>query len=87
MTKHTLINVAIFSFILAAMVGIQGIDDNGPEQEIAKQELAKQRQQERFERAARDICGENATWALTHVQGQIVCKTRRGHKTGQTASL
>ena len=87
MTKHTLINVSIFAFVLAAMVGIQGIDDNGPEQEIAKQELVKQRQQERFERAARDICGENATWVLTHVQGQIVCKTKRGARTGQVAQL
>ena len=79
--KHTLINMAIFAGIMAAMVGIQGVDNNGPEQEIAKQELAKQRQQERFDKAAQEVCGENSSYRLTHKQGEIICLTKRNHKT------
>ena len=85
--KHTLINIALFTVIVGAMLGIQVIDDNGPEQEIAKQELAKQRRQERFEAAAREICGPNAGYSLTTTKDAIVCKTHRGHKTGKVAQL
>ena len=35
----------------------------------------------RFARAAQAICGPNAGWAETTHKGQIVCKTKRGHKT------
>lgn len=63
------------------------IEDHGYEHEVAREEAIKQAQQARFERAAREVCGENASWALTHVQGQIICKTRRGHKTGRSAAL
>lgn len=84
--KHTLINIALFAGIVGCMVGIQAIDDNSAEHEVAKQELAKQRQQERFSTAAREICGENAGWTVT--QGNVlVCKTKRNHKTGQVAQL
>ena len=78
--KHTLINCALFAAIVATMFSIQVID-NGAEHEVAVEELAKQAKQDRFDRAAREICGENATYSLTHKQGEIVCKTRRGQKT------
>ena len=83
--KHTLINCALFAAIVATMFSIQVID-NGAEHEVAAEELAKQNRQDRFERAAREICGENAGWSLTTNQDAIVCKTKRGHKT-KTAQL
>ena len=85
--KHTLINIALFAGIMSCMVGIQAIDDNSAEHEVAKQELVKQRQQDRFEKAAREICGPNAGWSLTTNQDAIVCKTKRGHRTGKVAQL
>lgn len=85
--KHTLINIALFCGIVGCMVGIQAIDDNSAEHEVAKQELAKQRQQERFEAAAQEVCGPNAGWSLTTNQDAIVCKTKRGHRTGKVAQL
>lgn len=85
--KHTLINIALFCGIVGCMVGIQAIDDNSAEHEVAKQELVKQNRQDRFEKAAREICGENATYRLTHKQGEIVCLTKRNHKTGRVAQL
>ena len=78
--KNMLINCALFAAIVATMFSIQAID-NGAEHEVAAEELAKQAKQDRFDRAAREICGENATYSLTHKQGEIVCKTRRGQKT------
>ena len=78
--KNMLINCALFAAIVATMFSIQVID-NGAEHEVAVDELAKQAKQDRFDRAAREICGENATYSLTHKQGEIVCKTRRGQKT------
>ena len=86
--KHTLINVALFAGILAVMVGVQVVDatDNGPEHAVAKEEAAKQAREERFAKAAQEICGENAGYAIT--KGNVlVCKTKRGHKTGKVASL
>ena len=83
--KNTLINCALFAAIVATMFSIQVID-NGAEHEVAAEELAKQNRQDRFERAAREICGENAGWSLTTNQDAIVCKTKRGHKT-KTAQL
>lgn len=79
--KHTLINIALFCGIVGCMVGIQAIDDNSAEHEVAKQELAKQRQQARFERAAQEVCGPNAAYRLTHKQGEIICLTKRNHQT------
>ena len=84
--KNTLINCALFAAILATMLSIQVID-NGAEHEVAIEELAKQNRQERFERAAAEICGPNAGWSLTTNQDAIVCKTKRGHRTGKVAQL
>lgn len=84
--KHTLINCALFAALLATMLSIQVIDDMGPENAVASEELVKQRQQDRFEKAALEICGPNAGYAVT--KGNVlVCKTHRGRATGKTASL
>jgi hypothetical protein len=79
--KHSLINIALFVFIVGSMATIQAVDDHGYEHEVAKQELAKQRREERMARAAREICGENAGWSLTTNKDAIVCKTKRVHVT------
>ena len=84
--KNTLINCALFAAIVATMFSIQVID-NGAEHEVAAEELVKQNRQDRFEKAAREICGENATYRLTNKQGEIVCLTKRNHKTGRVAQL
>ena len=82
---HRLINIALFVGILACMFGIQVIDSQ--EHEVARQELAKQNKQERFERAAREVCGENSAYRLTNRQGEVVCLTKRNHRTGKVAQL
>ena len=84
--KHTLINCALFAAIVATMLSIQVID-NGAEHEVAIEELAKQHRQQRFERAAAEICGENSSYRLTHKQGEVICVTKRNHKTGRVAQL
>ena len=84
--KNMLINSALFAAVVATMFSIQVID-NGAEHEVAAEELVKQNRQDRFEKAAREICGENAGWALTQGKNEIVCKTHRGHKTGRVAQL
>lgn len=77
--KHTAINVSLFLAVLGAMVGIQQLDieDRGYEHQVAKEELAKQRMRDRLAEAAREMCGENGSWALTQGTNQIVCKARR----------
>lgn len=79
--KHTAINVGLFAAILGAMVGIQHLDgitdNNGYEHQVAKEELAKQRREDRLAEAAREMCGPNGSWALTQGKNEIVCKARR----------
>jgi len=84
---HRLLNIGPFAFFLVSLAYLgPALDDNSAEHEVAKQELAKQRQEERFSTAAREICGENAGWTVT--QGNVlVCKTKRNHKTGKVAQL
>lgn len=86
--RNTLIQASIFCALVITMayIGPQ-LDDHGPEHEVAVEELAKQHRQDRFERAAAEICGENATYRLTHKQGEIICLTKRNHKTGRVAQL
>lgn len=79
---HRLLNIGLFCFILVSLAYIgPALDDHGAEHEVAKQELAKQRQQARFERAAQEVCGPNAAYRLTHKQGEIICLTKRNHQT------
>lgn len=48
------------------------------EDAISAQQAAQQRA--RFERAAQEMCGENAGWRELE-GGAVQCYTRRGHKT------
>lgn len=77
--KHTAINVSLFLAVLGAMVGVQQLDieDHGYEHQVAKEELAKQRREDRLAEAAREMCGPNGSWVLTQGKNEIVCKARR----------
>jgi len=46
----------------------------------AKATQAEQRAQARFEKAAQQMCGENAGWKLLE-NGSVQCFTKRGHAT------
>ena len=46
----------------------------------AKATQAEQAQQARFEKAAQQMCGNNAGWKLLE-NGTVQCFTKRGHKT------
>lgn len=46
----------------------------------AKATQAEQAQQARFEKAAQQMCGDNAGWAKLD-NGSVQCFTKRGHKT------
>lgn len=82
------------ALLLTGLLGLLGfvgpaldVEDHGYEHEVAREELDKQRRQERFENAAREVCGENASYRLTYKHGEIICLTKRGHKTGKRATL
>ena len=83
---NTVINTALFCALIVAMVGIQAIDDNSAEHEAARQELAQQRQQERFERAAQQVCGENASFRLTHKKGERTFQNQSASKFSSATS-
>lgn len=80
--KNFAINAAVFGSLLFLMTCIGPVlDDSSAENIAAKQELASKRQQDRFERAAQEVCGPNAAFRLTQRQGEVICLTKRGHKT------
>ena len=73
--------VALF-VVLLAIVG-PTIDDHSAEQDqaLALQDAIKAEQaQERFAKAARDLCGENGAWRLIDAR-TVQCMTHRGAKT------
>lgn len=58
------------------------LDDNSGEHGAAKDAIAQQRQQARFDKAAHEVCGENIAWTQTGT-GTIQCFDHRGTKTIQ----
>jgi len=76
---------ALFNAIL--MVGFAvalsylgpAIDDHGAEQEQAREALKQQRAQQRFEKAAAEMCGMNAAWADLG-EGVVQCINKHGKK-------
>lgn len=76
---------------IALVLGWLGpaIDDNSLDQAMADELEQAQREaqaQERFDRAARQVCGENAGYRLVG-DGSIRCTTKRGHPLRMTASI
>lgn len=85
-TIDAVLMVGLFIFLIFATSYIgPSLDDNGPEHEVAREELAKQQRYARFEKAAREICG-NSDWRLTDGKNEIVCLIRHSKKT-RVASL
>lgn len=81
--KNTVIQLAIFIGLVITMAYIgPKLDDNGPDHEVAKEELAKQRQQERFSRAASSMCGNGYA---VDAEGTVVCRVRKALKAGRAA--
>lgn len=79
---NTAINTGIFFFIVLAMGYVAPLlDDNSGEHEVAKAELAKQRQQDRFQRAASEMCGNGV--ALVDPSGAVICEVRKALKAGK----
>lgn len=79
---NTTINTLIFFFLVMSMGYLAPLlDDHGGEHEVAKQELAKQRQQDRFERVAREMCGNGV--ALVDPSGAVICEVRKALKAGK----
>lgn len=86
----TLKGTATTALLLMGFLGALGvvgpaldIEDHGYEHEVAREELAKEQRTARFEKAAREICGENASWALTSGKNEIVCKTKAATRPGK----
>jgi hypothetical protein len=59
------------------------IEDHHAEQDAAKEALIQQRQQQRFEKAAQDICGPNSAYKLTDNDKEIICMNKKGRVTGK----
>lgn len=80
----TAILTVSFAFVLCALGPL--LDGHGEEQEQARaleDSIKQQEAQERFERRARMICGDNAGFKLTENAGEIVCLTKHGKARGK----
>lgn len=79
-TQTTALLLTGFLGLLCFVGPALDVEDHGYEHEVAREELDKQRRQERFENAAREVCGPNAAWRLTHKQGEVICLVRHSNK-------
>lgn len=71
---------------IAALLGWFGpsIDDHSTERAQADalaDAIKTEAADERFEKAARKACGENAAWKHADRPGSIICMTKRGYVT------
>lgn len=76
---------AVFIVACAFFISMMGpyLDDHSEEQDAAKDALIQQRQQQRFEKAAQDICGPNSAYRLTDNDKEIICMNKKGRVTGK----
>jgi len=83
MTKHRILNMALAAAVITGWMAMAAHMD-------AKKFEGDQRHEKslsadfRFARAAREICGENASWRETNHRGEIVCLNKRGSTTKTT---
>lgn len=78
---NTLLNAILFvgfAFTLSCLGPM--IDDHSAEQEQAREAIKQQRAQQRFEKAAQEMCGMNAAWTDLG-DGVIQCFSKKGRKT------
>lgn len=74
---------AVFIVACAFFISMMGpyLDDHSAENDAAKDALIQQRQQQRFEKAAQDICGPNSAYRLTDNDKEIICVSKNGKLT------
>lgn len=83
---HRLINwtlAGVISLAMGSLYRLDGPSDHSTElAQAADLEAAIRAEdaQERFERAAQEMCGENSAWRL-QPDGAVQCFTKRGAKT------
>lgn len=71
------------SLVLSTAYLLDGPSDHQAAMDAAADAKATQReqaQQARFEKAAQQMCGENAGWTKLE-NGSVQCFTKKGHKT------
>jgi hypothetical protein len=71
------------ALVLSTAYLLDGPSDHQAAQDAAADANATQReqaQQARFEKAAQQMCGDNAGWTQLE-NGSVQCFTKRGHKT------
>lgn len=78
----TVLMIGIFIFLILALSYVGPAIEHGYEHEVAKEELAKQRQQERFSKAASSMCGNGYA---VDVEGAVVCRVRKALKAGRAS--
>ena len=83
MTTHRILNALLAVFVVSAWLYLAANFDRETAEGDARHQagLPALSAEARFARAAQAICGPNAGWSETTTRGQIVCKTKRGHKT------
>lgn len=80
MTIHRILNALLALFVGAAWLYLAAHFDAEVALGDARHQTGISAEQ-RFARAAQAMCGANAAWAETGTKGEVVCKTKRGHKT------
>jgi len=76
---NTLTNTALFVFIVGATAWVgPALDEIDAKTQDAQQRIKHQQAEERRDRAARDICGENA--AFKFEESVLTCFSKKGKK-------
>jgi hypothetical protein len=80
LTTHRILNALLAVVVTGTWLYLAANFDAEAEQGDTRHQAALA-EDLRFARAAQAVCGPNAGWSETTHKGQIVCKTKRGHKT------
>ena len=81
-TQTTALLLTGFLGLLCFVGPALDVEDHGYEHEVAREELDKQRQQERFSKAASSMCGNGYA---VDVEGAVVCRVRKALKAGRAS--
>lgn len=83
-TVNTVLNTALFLFIVGATAWVgPALDEIGEKTFEASQRMARQQAAERRERAAREVCGENAAYKFD--EKTLTCFNKKGRRTRQVS--
>ncbi|MCK9212857.1 MAG: hypothetical protein M0P52_00050 [Rhodoferax sp.] len=80
MITHRILNTLLAIFVIGAWLYLAANFDAETEQGDTRHQ-AGLAEDMRFARAAQAVCGPNAAWSETTHKNQIMCETKRGHKT------